>query len=116
MLSFLFKLRLGFHHCVARAVVRFRFVLRAIVRDALDDYFGVGAAGESAIGVGPVVSGLALVTTGNFPIEFFAFGQMAWRFGQVFMDREISERVDGIGFLASLDDELLGNLPVCESG
>jgi len=37
----------------------------------------------------------------------FAFGQMPRRFGQVFMDREIAQSVDGIGFLASLDDEFL---------
>src|SRR6266849_8618336 len=37
-------------------------------------------------------------------------------FGGIFMNREISERVDRIAFLSRLDDEFLRKLPIGESG
>ena len=40
---------------------------------------------------------------------------MSGRFGRVFVNREIAERVDRIAFLARLDDEFLGKFAVGES-
>src|SRR6202034_2063036 len=42
-------------------------------------------------------------------------GKMAWRFGRVFVNREVAERVDRIALLARLDDELLGKFPIGKS-
>jgi hypothetical protein len=41
---------------------------------------------------------------------------MPGRLGGVFVYREVAERVDGVAFLARLDDEFLGKFAVGESG
>ena len=64
------ELLFSFRDSVARVVNRIVFVFRAIVGDALDDDFGVVAASESALRVGPIVLGLAFVVAGHRPWAF----------------------------------------------
>src|SRR5271156_1517879 len=111
-----FERRLGLRHGAASVVFGVRFILCAVVGDALNDDFVIVAAGEGALGVSPIVFGLALVFAGNGPSSFLAFAKVAWRFGGVFVNREIAERVDRIAFLARLNDKFLGKFVVGESG
>src|ERR1700678_3524827 len=40
---------------------------------------------------------------------------MAWRFGGVFVNREVAERVDCVALLSRLDDKFLGKFVVGEA-
>jgi hypothetical protein len=55
-LSLEFGLRL--FHGVPGVVFRIVFVIGAIVSDAPDDFFGIVASREGALGVGPIALGL----------------------------------------------------------
>ena len=113
--GFLLQLSLSLRHRAPCVIIRIVFVFRAVVGDALNDDFGIVAAGEGALRVGPIVFGLAFVVAGNGPSSFLGFAKVAGRFGRVFVNREIAERVDRIAFLARLDDEFLGKFVVGES-
>lgn len=63
ILTLLAELALGFRHGVAGVVIGVLFVLRAICSNALDDEFGIVAAGKCALRVGPIVLRLAFVVT-----------------------------------------------------
>jgi len=106
---------LSFRNGVPCVIIRIVFVFRAIVGDALDHYFGVVAAGEGALGVGPIVFGLAFVVAGCSPLTLPAVAKVPGRFGRVFVNRKIAEGVDRIAFLARLHDESFGKLVVGES-
>ena len=109
------ELLLGFRDSMPRIVNRIVFVFPAIVGDALNDHFGVVATSESAFRIGPIVLGLAFVVAGHRPRAFLVVAKMPGRFGRIFMNREIAERVDRIAFLARLDDEFLWKFPIGES-
>src|SRR5712692_5716528 len=87
---------LSLHDSESGVVVRIGFIVRAIVGDTLDYNFGIVAAGEGAFGVSPILFGLAFVTVRDFPLAFPIVAYMPLRFGRVFVDREIAERVGGV--------------------
>ena len=105
----------GFLDSVSCVIVRIVFSVRAIVGDALDHDFGIIATGEGAFRVSPIVFGLAFVVARNGPPSFLGLAKMAGRFGRVFGDREVAERVDRIALLARLDDELFWEFVVGET-
>src|SRR6266567_4525305 len=106
---------LSFRHGVARVVIRIVFVVRAVVGYALNNDFGIVAAGEGALRISPIVLGLALVVVGHQPLAFLVLAKVSRRFGRVFVNREVTERVDGIAFLPRLDDKFLGEFMVTKS-
>ena len=103
------------HHRMPGVITWIVFVIRAVVGDALNDDFGIVAAGEGALRVGPIVLGLAFMFGGHRSSPFLGLAKVAGCFGRVFVDREVAERIDGIAFLARLDNELLGKFVVGES-
>src|SRR5229473_1090023 len=104
--TFASSLRLCLCDGVPCVINRIGFILRAVVGDALDNDFGVVAAGEGALGVGPVVFGLAFVVVRHLPLVLSVVAKMPGSLGGVFVNREIAERVDRIAFLARLPGEV----------
>ena len=84
-------------------VIRIVFIFRAVVGDALNHDFGIVAASERTLRVGPIVLGLGFVLVGHRPWTFLSVAQMPGCFERIFMSREIAERVDRIAFLSRLD-------------
>ena len=68
---------------------------------------GVVATGEGAFRVRPIAFGLAFVVTQRRPVPLLVLAKVSRRFGGVFVNREIAERVDCVAFLARSDDEFL---------
>jgi hypothetical protein len=73
-------------------VIRIGFIVRAVIGDALNHDFGIVAAREDALRVGPIVLGLAFVFAGHRPQAFLVVAYMPGCFGGIFMNREIAER------------------------
>src|SRR5271156_5492740 len=99
------------------ASVRFGvgFIVCAKVSDSLDHYFWIVAARKGALRVSPIVFGLAFVVARYRPPSLLSVGKMAWRFGGVFVNREVAERVDRIALLSRLNNKFLGKFVVGES-
>ena len=66
-----------FRDGVTCVIFRLRLIRGSVVGDALDYYFGVVAPGEGAFGVGPIVLGLAPLTSARVPL---GVTQVAGRF------------------------------------
>ena len=64
------QFRLSLRDGVPRVVIRIVFVFRAVVGDALNHDFGIVAASEGTLRVGPIVFGLAFVVVGHRPWAF----------------------------------------------
>ena len=64
------QVRLGLRDGVPCVVIRIVFIFRAVVGDALNHDFGIVAASEGALRVGPIVLGLAFVVAGHRPWAF----------------------------------------------
>src|SRR5260370_36191005 len=98
-----------------RASVVGVFFVASVVGDALDHDFGIVAAGEGALRVSPIVFGLAFVVSRGRALALSVVTRVPGRFGRVFVNCEIAERVNRVAFLARLNDELLGKFVVTES-
>jgi len=70
VVPFDWELRLGFRDGMACVILRIVFIFRAVVGDALNHDFGIVAASEGALRVGPIVLGLAFVVAGYPPWAF----------------------------------------------
>src|SRR5260221_2986996 len=110
------QINLSIHESVPGIMLGVVSVFGEVVSDALDNHFGIVAAGQSAIGVGPVVFGLAFAAGGHRPVAMPVVAKVPRRLGRVFVNREVAEGVDGIAFLARLNDEFFGEFSVGESG
>lgn len=71
---------LGLRHGAASVVFGVGFILCAVVSDALDDYFGVVAACEGALRIGPIAFGLAFVVARHRPLPLLVFAKVTWGF------------------------------------
>ena len=70
VVSFAWQLRLGFRDGMPCVVIRIVFIFRAVVGDALNHDFGIVAASEGALRIGPIVLGLAFVVAWHLPWAF----------------------------------------------
>src|SRR5271170_8256492 len=59
--------------------------------------------------------GLAFAVARHRSSSLLSVSKMAWRFGGVFVNREVAERVDCIALLSRLDDKFLRKFVVGES-
>jgi len=60
------KAVVGFGYGMACVILGIGLIVRAVIGDPLDYYFGVIAAGERAFRVRPIAFGLAFVVAGEF--------------------------------------------------
>ncbi len=93
-------------------VERIALVLRAIVRDALDNHFGIITASEGPLGVRPVRFGLALVSWHYASCWFIAVDTMPWRLVLVFVHDEIAKVIGRVRLLERTHNKLLVVFPV----
>src|SRR5258708_4113384 len=72
------------------------------------------AAREGAFCVGPIEFGLTPITEGT--MTSLTIAKIAWRFGRLFRNIEIAERIEFVSFLDDLNHKLLREFSVGEAG
>jgi hypothetical protein len=107
---------LGLSYGSSSVVIGVRFIFGAIVGNGSNDFFGIVATSEGALGVSPIALGLTLVIVGHHTRSPVVVAQAPRGLRRIVADGECTPRVDNVALVSRLDDEFVGEFAVGESG